>query len=150
MFKFCWFVSRQLLVIVETKIVITEHTPLTSLQHLELVNLNPIYFSRFYQPHKATNLVQPGGASVQGEDVTQSGVRRLFHWGCWHITYSYACWSGEQIRISNSFLYYLRREMKFCESYFGREVQSEGVVSASFSINVAGSFQMAELRGGRR
>lgn len=26
--------------------------------------------------------------------------------------------------------------MKFCESYFGRKVQAEGVVSAGFSTNI--------------
>lgn len=36
-------------------------------------------FHSLYQPHKDTNLVQPGGTPVQGEDVTERGVRRLLH-----------------------------------------------------------------------
>lgn len=46
---------------------------------------------------EVTNLVQPGGTAVQGEDVTQSGVCGLLHWSCWHVAYCYACRSRQQV-----------------------------------------------------
>lgn len=81
--------------------MITECTPLT--KTFKISRLNPFNLRLFYQPHGATNLMQPGGASVQGEDVTQRGVCRFLHGGGWHITNSYACWTRKQIRIGNSF-----------------------------------------------
>lgn len=44
----------------------------------------------FITTQENTNLMQPGGASVQGEDVTECGVGCFLHWGCWHITHCYA------------------------------------------------------------
>lgn len=40
--------------------------------------------------------------------------------------------------------------MKFGGSYFGGEVQTQGVGSAVFSTNTVGNFKMAEPLGGGR
>lgn len=95
--------------------------------------------------------MQPGGASVQGEDVTERGVCSFLHGGCRHITYSYACWTTEQIRISNSFFFgHMRTGMKFGESYFGGELQTQEVVLAVFSANISGNFKKEEPPGGKK
>lgn len=44
----------------------------------------------FIKHQESTNLMQPSGASVQGEDVTECGVGCFLHRGRWHITHSYA------------------------------------------------------------
>lgn len=38
----------------------------------------------------AESLVQPGGTSVEIEDVAQRRIGCLFHWSWGHVTHSYA------------------------------------------------------------
>lgn len=112
------FNFADLSVTVEATIVITVCTPLTNISRASSFQSN-LFQSLLSATYNETNLVQPGCAPVQSEDVTERGVRRLLHWGRWHITYSYACWTREQIRISSVFWGYLRRKGKFGGSWRG-------------------------------
>lgn len=112
-------------VTVETTKDITLCRPMISIFPLKVAHFIPSY-----RQLKDTNLMQPGGASVQGEDVTECRVRRFLHWGCWHITYSDAWWSREQIEISSSYFVHLRREMRW-KLFFGA-AQTRGVSSCFY------------------
>lgn len=61
-------------VTVETTKDITLYRPMISIFSLKVA-----HFSPSYRQLKDTNLMQPGGTSVQGEDVTECRVRRFLH-----------------------------------------------------------------------